>query len=108
MNINPFELLKNAQKIQEQMGSMQEKLGSIVVTGTAGGGMAEIEMNGKLEVVSVRISPEAIEPPDVSLLQDLIKAAFSDASEKARQAIQSEMSSMTGGLGLPPGIMGMQ
>jgi DNA-binding YbaB/EbfC family protein len=107
MNINPFDILKNAQKIQEQMGVFQEKLGGIVVTGSAGGGMAEIDMNGRLEVVSVRISPEAVDPNEVGLLQDLVKAAFTDASEKVKEAIRSEMGSMTGGMGLPPELMGL-
>lgn len=106
MNINPFDILKNAQKIQEQMGVMQEKLGQIIVTGSAGGGMAEIDMNGRLEVTAVRLAKEAVDPADIGLLQDLIKAAFSDAGDKARQAAQSEMTSLTGGLGLPPGMMG--
>lgn len=107
MNINPFELLKNAQKIQEQMGAVQERLGAVVVTGSAGGGMAEIDMNGKLEVLAVRLAPEAVDPADVGLLQDLVKAAFADAAEKAREAIQGQMSSLTGGLGIPPGMMGV-
>ena len=107
MSINPFDLIKNAQKIQEQMGAMQEKLGRVVVTGSAGGGMAEIDMNGRLEVVAVRLAAEAVDPADIGMLQDLVKAAFADAAEKAREAIKDEMSAMTGGLGLPPGLMGM-
>lgn len=107
MNINPFDILKNAQKIQEQMGAMQEKLGRIVVTGSAGGGMAEVDMNGRLEVTAVRLAIEAVDPAEVGLLQDLIVAAFTDATERARQEIQGEMASMTGGLGLPPGMLGM-
>jgi DNA-binding YbaB/EbfC family protein len=107
MNINPFDILKNAQKIQEQMGAFQEKLGSVVVTGSAGGGMAQIDMNGRLEVVAVRIAPEAVDPNEVGLLQDLIKAAFSDAADKAREAIRLEMGSMTGGMGLPPELTGI-
>ena len=106
MNVNPFDILKNAQKIQEQMGAMQEKLGTVLVTGSAGGGMAEIDMNGRLEVVAVRIAPEVVDPADVGMLQDLVKAAFSDAADKAREAIKNEMSAMTGGLGVPPGLMG--
>jgi DNA-binding YbaB/EbfC family protein len=105
MNINPFDLLKNAQKIQEQMGSLQEKLGTLQVTGSAGGGMAEVDMNGRMEVMAVRIAPEAAE--DVQILQDLIKAAFTNASEKAREAIRVEMGAMAGGLGLPPGFPGL-
>lgn len=108
MNINPFDILKNAQKIQEQMGAVQHKLGQITVTGSAGGGMAEIDMNGRMEVVAVRIAKEAVDPEEVGLLQDLIKAAFSDAAEKAREAIAAEMAAVTGGMGLPPGLLGMQ
>lgn len=107
MDINPFELLKNAQRIQEQMGSFQEKLGGITVTGSAGGGMAEIVMNGRLEVIDVRIAREAVDPSDIGLLQDLVKAAFADAADKAREAIRVEVGAMTGGMGLPPGLMGM-
>lgn len=107
MNINPFDILKNAQKIQEQMGAMQEKLGLIVVTGSAGGGMAEVDMNGRLEVTAVRLAKEAVDPAEIDLLQDLVKAAFTDAAERARQAIQTEMAAVTGGLGLPPGMMGV-
>jgi hypothetical protein len=99
MNINPFDLLKNAQKIQEQMSEMQEKLGAVKVTGSAGGGMAEIDMNGRLEAVAVRISPEAVDPTDVGLLQDLILAAINDAAEKARGAIKDQVTGMSGGLG---------
>lgn len=107
MNINPFDILKNAQKIQEQMGLVQQRLGELVVTGSAGGGMAEIDLNGRLEVVAVRIAPEAVDPAEVGLLQDLVKAAFSDAAEKAREAISAEMASVTGGMGLPPGFPGL-
>ena len=100
MNINPFDLLKNAQKIQEQMGAFQEKLEGISVTGTSGGGMAEIEMNGKMEVLAVRISGDAMEDRD--MLQDLICAAFNNAMEKIREAVNSEMGAM-----IPGGIQGL-
>ena len=106
MNINPFDLLKNAQAIQEQMGSFQEKLGKLKVCGSAGGGMAEVDMNGKLEVLEIRLAKEAVDPEEIGLLQDLIKAAFTDASEKVHEAIRQEMSSMTGGMAIPPGMMG--
>jgi len=99
MNINPFDLLKNAQKIQEQMGDIQERLGAIVVVGSAGGGMAEVELNGRFEVAAVRIAAEAVDPKDVSLLQDLVKAAFSDATEKVRERLKTEMGALAGGLG---------
>jgi DNA-binding YbaB/EbfC family protein len=107
MTINPFDLLKNAQKIQEQMGTLQDKLGAMQVTGSAGGGMVEVDMNGRMEVLAIRIAPEAVDPKDVQILQDLIKAGFTDASEKAKEAIRIEMGAMAGGLGLPPGFPGL-
>jgi len=102
MNINPFDVLKNAQKIQEQMGAFQEKLGTILITGSAGGGMTEIDMNGRMEVLAVRIAPEAMEGGDREMLQDLITAAFSNALEKVREAVNREVGSM-----IPGGLQGM-
>jgi DNA-binding YbaB/EbfC family protein len=101
MDINPFDLLKNAQKIQEQMGSVQEKLAVVVVTGSAGGGMVEIDINGKMEVQAVRIKPEAVDPSDITMLEDLITAAMTSAMEKVRETIAAEIGSMAGGMGLP-------
>jgi len=100
MNINPFDILKNAQKIQEQMGAFQEKLGGIKITGSAGGGMAEIDMNGKMEVLAVRITQEAME--DREMLQDLVTAAFNNALEKVREEVNSEMGGM-----IPGGLSGL-
>ncbi|MCL2068186.1 MAG: YbaB/EbfC family nucleoid-associated protein [Treponema sp.] len=104
MNINPFDILKNAQKIQEQMGGFQEKLANITATGSAGGGMVEIDLNGKIEVIAVRIASEAME--DAEMLQDLVMAAFSSGMEKVREAINMEVGAMTGGLNIP-GLSGM-
>ena len=107
MNINPFDVLKNAQKIQEQMGVFQEKLSHITVTGSAGGGMAEIDMNGKMEVLTVRIAPVIIEEGDRQMLQDLVAAAFNNAMEKVKEAINSELGGMIpGGLQSLAGMPG--
>jgi DNA-binding YbaB/EbfC family protein len=105
MAINPFDILKNAQKIQEQMGSFQERLGVIVETGSAGGGMVEVEMNGRMEVLGVRILPEAA--ADVDMLQDLVAAAFTNAIDKIREALNREMGALMGMAGgIPPGFPG--
>ena len=104
MNINPFDILKNAQKIQEQMGAFQEKLGDIKVTGSAGGGMAEIDINGKMEVLAVRISAEAMD--DREMIEDLVMAAFNNAMEKIKEAINQEVGSMIPGGMIPGGIPG--
>ena len=100
MNINPFDILKNAQKFQEQMGNFQEKLSEIKITGSAGGGMTEIDMNGRMEVLAVRMSQEAME--DREMLQDLVTAAFNNAIEKVREAVNEELGAM-----LPGGTQGM-
>jgi len=106
MDINPFELLKNAQKIQEQMGSFQEKLADISVKGSAGGGMVEVELNGKLEIISVRVAPEAVEGGDAEMLGDLAMAAFSNALEKIKEALRQEIGTMAGGIAGLSGLMG--
>jgi DNA-binding protein, YbaB/EbfC family len=107
MNINPFDILKNAQKIQEQMAGFQEKLELISATGASGGSMVEIDLNGKLEVTAVRIAPEAMEGGDTEMLQDLIMAAFTDGMSKVREEVNSQVSAITGGLNISgfPGVM---
>ena len=102
MNINPFDILKNAQKIQEQMGTLQERLGTLTITGSAGGGMTEIDMNGRMEVLAVRIAPEAMAGGDREMIQDLVAAALNNALEKVKEAVNREM----GGL-IPGGMQGM-
>jgi DNA-binding YbaB/EbfC family protein len=101
MDINPFDILKNARKIQEQMGEFQEKLGFLRAAGSSGGGMVEIEINGRMEVQEVRIASEATE--DREMLQDLIAAAFNSALEKIKEEINREMGALAG---LPGGIPG--
>jgi len=110
MNINPFDLLKNAQKMQEQMNEFQEKLANVTATGAAGGGLVEIDLNGKMELLSVRVSQIAMDSGDTEMLQDLILAAFNDGMSKVKEMIGSEVGSMTGlagGLNIPgfPGAM---
>ena len=89
------------------MGEMQERMKGLTVSGTSGGGMVTIEMNGQMEVTGIIISPEAVDPDDIGMLQDLIFAAFSDASAKIKEKMKEEMSTLTGGVDLPPGLFGM-
>lgn len=105
--MNPMDLLKNFQNIQSRMGEMQERMKEITVSGTSGGGMVVIEMNGQMEVIGITISPEAVDPRDIGMLQDLVFAAFSDASAKIKEKMKDEMSSLTGGVDLPPGLFGI-
>jgi DNA-binding YbaB/EbfC family protein len=99
MSLNPLDILKNAQKIQEQMGAFQEALSTLKAAGSAGGGMVEIEMNGKMEILAVRISPDVME--DREMLQDLVMAAFNSAMEKIREETSRTMGAVAGGLGIP-------
>ncbi|MDR0474953.1 MAG: YbaB/EbfC family nucleoid-associated protein [Treponema sp.] len=101
MNINPFDILKNAQKIQEQMGSIQEKLKDIKVTGSSGGGMVEVDLDGRMEMSGIRISRELLEDGDSDMLQDLIIAAYNSAMGKLRENLSQEMGALAG---LPAGF----
>lgn len=107
MAINPLDFIKQFGNMQERMNEIQEKLKTITVTGSAGGDMVQVEINGHMEVLKVYISNEAVDPNDITMLEDLIRAAFSDAMIKVKEKIREEVSSFTGGLNLPPGFLGI-
>jgi DNA-binding YbaB/EbfC family protein len=96
MNIK--QLMKQAQQMQDQM---QRQMASIRVEGTAGGGMVKAEMSGNKELLSITIDKEAVDPEDVEMLQDLVKAAVNEASRKVDEEMQSSMGAMTGGMKIP-------
>ena len=104
--MNPMDLLKNFQNIQSKMTEAQERLKELEAVGTSGGDMVRVEISGEMEVKSVTISPEAVDPIDIDMLQDLVLAAFHDAMAKIKEKMREEMSSVTGGLDLPPGMFG--
>jgi hypothetical protein len=106
MATNPFEMLKQLQGLQSRVGEIQEKLKSVRVTGSAGGGLVTVEMNGQMLVEKVTIAPEAVDPRDIPMLQDLVLAAMTDALERLKEKIRDEVSQATGMLGLPPGMLG--
>ena len=105
--MNPFDFLKQFQDLQGKMGEIQEKMKHISAQGTSGGDMVSIELNGQMQVLSVKISKEAVDPNDIQMLEDLVLAAFTDAVFKIKEKLREEMSSITGGLNLPPGLMGL-
>jgi nucleoid-associated protein EbfC len=107
MAVNPFDLLKQFGNLQERMNELQGRLGRITATGSAGGGMVQVELNGRLEATRVIVAPEAVDPSDIPMLQDLVRAALSDALVKVKEKIREEVSSLTGGLPLPPGFLGL-
>jgi nucleoid-associated protein EbfC len=94
MNIK--QLMKQAQQMQEQM---QRSMASIEVEGSAGGGMVKAKMTGNKELVSIVIDKEAVDPNDVDMLQDLVKAAVNEAARKVDESMQNQLGSM-----MPPGM----
>lgn len=100
-------LMKQAQKMQAQMLKAQEKLAEEGVEASVGGGSVTVRMTGRFEVKSVRISPEAIDPEDLEMLEDLVTAAFNEALRQARELVERRLGAVTGGLGGPAGLPGI-
>ena len=98
-------MMKKVQKMQNEMKKMQDELKRKTVDVTAGGGAVKIVMNGETQVQSLTIDPAAVDPEDVEMLQDLISAAFNEATKKVDEMMASEMGKLTSGLGLPPGLL---
>ena len=98
-------LMRQAQKMQEDMKAKQAELEAAEYTGSAAGEMVTVRMNGKHEVLSISIKPEAVDPDDIEMLEDLIVAATNEALRKVDEESSSAMSKLTGGLG--GGIPGM-
>ncbi|EEG76571.1 YbaB/EbfC family nucleoid-associated protein [Dethiobacter alkaliphilus] len=101
---NMGNMMKQVQKMQKQMAKMQEEIQEKVVEATSGGGMVRVEVNGKKEMVSLTIDPEAVDPEDVEMLQDMILAAVNEGLRKMDELSASEMKKLTGGMNLPPGL----
>jgi DNA-binding YbaB/EbfC family protein len=93
-------LLKNAPRIKEEMGKLQQRLGQITAEGDAGAGMVKVRVNGRMEVIHCTLTEEALKANDRELLEDLIKSATNQALEKARQQVAEETSKAAAGFGL--------
>ncbi len=100
-------LLEQAQQMQQQLAAAQEQLAQEEVTGTAGGGLVSVTMTGQGEVTAVTIAPSAVDPDDVESLQDLVVAAFRDASRAVNELTASRMGPLAGGLGGGLGLPGL-
>jgi DNA-binding YbaB/EbfC family protein len=96
---NMQQLLKQAQKLQQDMMAAQESLKDEVVSASAGGGMVTVEVTGDLHVKSITIDPQAVDPEDVELLQDMVLAAMNEAMRAAQELAASKMGGLAGGLG---------
>lgn len=100
-NKNMSNVVKQAQKMQEEMEKVQAELEDKTVEATAGGGMVTVSVNGKKEIVSLKINPEAVDPEDVETLEDLVTVAVNDAIKQADEMMAEGMSAVTGGLSIP-------
>lgn len=96
---NMSNLMKQAQRMQRQMEEAQKELETKEVSASAGGGAVTVTVSGKKEIVSVKIDPEAVDPDDVEMLEDMIVAAVNEALRKMDELAQSSMTQITGGLG---------
>ena len=94
-------MMKQAQKLQNQMARLQDELADKTVEASAGGGMVKVVANGKQQVLSIDIDKEVVDPEDVEMLQDLVLAAINDALNRSQEMVSSEMSKLTGGMNIP-------
>ncbi len=97
-------MMKQAAQLQSKMKEMQDQLEHIEVEGISGGGLVSVRMTAKMEVKGVAIDPSLMKPEEREVLEDLLVTAHNDARRKAEGAMQEKMQSLTGGLGLPPGL----
>jgi len=96
-----MKILQQAQEMQGRMQKLQEELQAMTITGTAGGGMVTVEVNGQGTVKRVKLDPSVVNPADTEMLEDLIAVAVADAQRKAQERQQEQMGQLTGGLNLP-------
>lgn len=94
-------MIKQAKKVQEQIAKMQEDLKEREIEASAGGGVVSVIVNGKQELKSIKINPEAVDPEDVEMLEDLIIAAVNEGVRKSQDMVSTEMAKITGGLNIP-------
>ncbi len=103
-NLN--QMMKQVQKMQADMAKAQEELKNEVVEASAGGGMVTVKISGELELKELKIDPEAVDPEDVDMLQDMVQAAVNEAIRSAQELAASKMNAAAGGLGGPGGLGG--
>ena len=101
---NMQSMLKQAQKMQEDMAAKQEELEALEYEVSAGGGVVNVKINGKKEILSVKIAPEVVDPDDVETLEDLVVAAVNEAIKKVEEISANEMQKITGSMNLPAGM----
>lgn len=99
--MNPFDMLKNIEQMKSQLGTMQEELKQITATGSSGGNIVNVTINGKFEIINLKLDPICVDPRDVQMLQDLIIAAHHDAMSKIQEAIKKKYGPLLNGMNIP-------
>ena len=99
--MNITNMVKQVQKVQEQISRIQDELADRTVEASSGGGMVTVVANGRQEIVSVKIAPEAVDPRDITMLEDLVAAAANQALRQSKELMQEELAKITGGLKIP-------
>jgi DNA-binding YbaB/EbfC family protein len=99
--MNMQKMMKQAQKMQAKMAKVQEELEEKTLEATAGGGAVKVVVNGKQEVVDLKIDPEVVDPDDVEMLEDLVLAAVNQGMREIQEMVNDEMGKVTGGMNLP-------
>jgi hypothetical protein len=95
------DLMKQAQKMQQEMGKIQEESKKKTVEASAGGGMVVVVANGAQEIISIKIEKDVVDPEDIEMLQDLVTAAVNEALRMAQQMVSDDMGKLTGGMNIP-------
>lgn len=98
---NMNKMMKQVQKMQANMAKLQEELAQKEVEASSGGGVVTVKVNGKQELTAIKIQPEAVDPEDVEMLEDLISAAVNEALRKSQEMVAGEMGKLTGGMKIP-------
>jgi DNA-binding YbaB/EbfC family protein len=101
---NFAQMMKQAQELQGRMAEMQAEIAQVACEGRSGGGLVVLTLNGKGEMVKLKLDPSLIKADETEILEDLIVAAHNDAKTKVEALLQDKMQSLTGGLALPPGL----
>ena len=96
--MNPFDFLKDLDAMKKSLGNVQEELGQISATGSSGGNIVNVTLNGKFEITNLRLDPVCVDPRDIKMLEDLIVAAHHDAMTKIQDEIKGKFGPMLGGL----------
>ncbi len=101
MTINPFELIKNAGAIKEQLSNLKDEMEGVSATGSSGGGIVKVTINGKFHITNIQLDPIAVDNRDIPMLQDLIIAAHNQAVERIGEILKEKMGPMANALNIP-------